>query len=496
MGNRVQSGRTNSQPLETRHSRRDFLLLGGGVLAGTMLAACGSSGSTSTTTTTAPPGPTTATYRSRPDLKPPLIDVTRGSGSPAEGLVCLTPAGPLMVDDAGNPVWIHPVPHAAANLRVQSWNGQQVLTWWQGEVASYGVGLSGEYVVADASYRPIMTVQAKKGLPADLHEFIISPTGVAYFTAYRTYTTDLSSVGGPGSGKALDATIQGVDLSTGALVFDWSSSEHIPFSESQEAYSSDAPFDPVHLNSIDFTPDGKLLISARNTWALYKVDPGTGEIIWRLGGKKSDFTLAPGARFAWQHDARTHADGSITLFDDEGDPPEAKQSRGLVLDVDEVKRTATVQTQYLHPDGRLLAGSQGSFQMLPNTDVLIGWGADPYYTELQADGTLVLDGRLLSGTSYRAFRFAWIGRPADQPAVAAGHAGSQQVVYVSWNGSTETVRWRLLAGSDPASLQAVAEVPRQGFESSITVPAGAGHAAVAALDATGTVLGQSPTIDV
>ena len=107
-----------------------------------MLAACGSSGSPSPTTTT-PPGPTTATYRSRPDLKPPLLDVTCGSGSPGTGLISLTPAGPLLVDDAGNPVWIHPVTHASANLRVQTWKGQQVLTWWQGEIATYGVGPAG-----------------------------------------------------------------------------------------------------------------------------------------------------------------------------------------------------------------------------------------------------------------------------------------------------------------------------------------------------------------
>ena len=103
--------------------------------------------------------------------------------------------------------------------------------------------------------------------------------------------------------------------------------DHIEFTESHETYSKTAPYDPVHLNSIDITPDGKLLVSARNTWTVYKIDPASGDILWCLGGKKSDFSLGPGVRFAWQHDARVHADGTITLFDDEGDPPEAKQSR-------------------------------------------------------------------------------------------------------------------------------------------------------------------------
>src|SRR6185437_9822865 len=333
-------------------------------------------------------------------------------------LVCLTPAGPLLFDSSGNPVWVHPVAHASANLRVQSWRGKPVLTWWQGEISDYGVGTSGEYVIVDSSYRQLKTVKAKKGLAADLHEFIISGAGVAYFTAYRTYVTDLRAVGGPKQGEALDSTIQGIDLATGSLVFDWSSSEHIDFSESHETYSKKQPYDPVHLNSIDFTPDGKLLVSARNTWTIYKVDPISSAIVWRLGGKKGDFTLGPGVRFAWQHDARSQADGAISLFDDEADPPEAKQSRGLVLNVDEGAKTAELKAQYVHPGQSLLAGSQGSFQHLPNGDLMIGWGAQPYFTELQANGAMVLDGKLRSGTSYRAFRFAWTGHPAELPAIA------------------------------------------------------------------------------
>jgi len=37
-------------------------------------------------------------------------------------------------------------------------------------------------VLLDGSYREVMTVKAQRGLPADLHEFIITPEGIAYFT--------------------------------------------------------------------------------------------------------------------------------------------------------------------------------------------------------------------------------------------------------------------------------------------------------------------------
>ena len=50
-------------------------------------------------------------------------------------------------------------------------------------------------------------------------------------------------------------------------------------------------FDYFHINSIDVDADGHLLVSARNTWAVYKVHRRTGEVLWRLGGKRSSFRM-------------------------------------------------------------------------------------------------------------------------------------------------------------------------------------------------------------
>jgi hypothetical protein len=400
------------------------------------------------------------------------------------------------VDNAGEPVWIRPASQATTNLRVQRYRGQPVLTWWQGDIASYGVGTEGEYLVLNSSYQPVTTVKAQDGLAADLHEFVISGEGIAYFTAYRQYSTDLSAIGGPTNGTALDATIQGVDLGTGALVFDWHSADHIELTESHVTYSSMVPFDPVHVNSIDFATDGKLLVSARNTWTVYKIDPATGDIVWRLGGKRSNFSFGPGVGFAWQHDARVKPDNLLTLFDDEAAPPEAKQSRGLVLDVDESAMTATLVRQYTHPSKPLLAASQGSIQALPNGDVLLGWGAEPYYTEYREDGSMVLDGRFETGQSYRAFRFPWTATPTESPALAVERTGASLVVYASWNGSTETARWMALGGAAPNALAPLGAARRTGFETTINVSGKAAYVAARALDIRGRALGTSAPIKV
>ncbi len=255
----------------------------------------------------------------------------------------------------------------------------------------------------------------------------------------------------------------------------------------------------MHLNSIDLTADGNLLVSARNTWTVYKIDRASGAIIWRLGGKRNDFRRGPGVHFAWQHDARAHPNNVVTIFDDEGDPPEAKQSRGLVLEVDEAARTATLVHAYTHPRRGLLAGSQGSVQLLANGDVFVGWGAEPFYTEYRADGTVVLDGHILGAQSYRALRFPWVGTPAEPPALAvARHGRGRLTVYASWNGATAVESWSVLAGPGRRDLAVVGAANRTGFETpvEVAVPSSTRYVAVRAVDRLGATIGTSAVIRV
>ena len=47
-------------------------------------------------------------------------------------------------------------------------------------------------------------------------------------------------------------------------------------------------WDFFHINSVDLDGDGNLLVSGRSTHTVYKLDR-SGAILWRLGGKRSDF---------------------------------------------------------------------------------------------------------------------------------------------------------------------------------------------------------------
>ena len=229
--------------------------------------------------------------------------------------------------------------------------------------------------------------------------------------------------------------------------------------------------------------DGNLLVSARNTHALYEVDRHTGKVLWRLGGKKSDFTMGKGTVFNWQHDARRHGDGTISVFDDGAFPKLEDHSRALILQQDIAAKTVTLVKAYFSPD-KLLAKHQGGMQILPNRHVFVGWGSEPYFTEFAADGSVVFDAHFgKNQDSYRAYRFEWVGHPADKPALVL----KGKKAYVSWNGATEVKKWRLVDQAD----KTLTEADKHDFETTLKLPKNAGTVAAQALDADGNVLGTS-----
>jgi outer membrane protein assembly factor BamB len=420
------------------------------------------------------PAAITPDFRSRPDLRIPTFAVDVAKPGTAPGLIFVSPygaakgqAGALIADSSGQAVWEYPSELEIDNFGVQTYRGQPALAWWQGKIEhSHGVG---SYVIANEAYQPIAHVQAGNGMSGDLHDFVLTDRGTALLTCYRIIHADLASVGGSRNGEIQDACFQEVDLASGRVLLEWHSFGHIALAESY--WPIGGLWDYVHLNSLDIDVDGNLLVSSRNTHTVYKIDRRSGEIIWRLGGKHSDFAMGAGATFAWQHDVRIHPGGTMTIFDNEGSPFVAGgQSRALVLDVDERRMTATLRQQYRHPKA-LASSSKGSVQLLPNGNVFVGWAAEPFISEFSPSGELLFDARL--GDSYifyRAFRLPWAGSPSGAPAVATERSGANTNVYVSWNGDTRVERWTALAGSDPSKLTAVATVARSGFETAIRIP--------------------------
>lgn len=493
--------------LDKELTRKRFLQAAGTGVAGVALlgvAGCESGDErtrgASQRRTTASNRPEARDFRSRPDLRPPTIEVTTPARDTAPGYIFVVPDrgpgqyGPMIFDDRGQPVWFH---HSQQKLvrdfRVQRYKGEPVLTWWEGEVrGTRGVG---EYVILDSSYREVARFQAGNGYSGDLHEFLITPGDTALLTAYNPVSEDLSAVGGPANGTVLEGIAQEVEVGTGEVLFEWRSLEHVGVEESYLGPPDDPAreFDYFHINSVEVDDDDNFLVSARNTWTVYKIERGSGEVMWRLGGKKSDFDMGPSTEIAYQHDARRQRDGTITIFDNGAAPEVHERSRGIVLDLDTEEMKATLTREYTYPGEDLLAGFLGNAQVLPNGNVFIGWGSEPYFSEFGRDGELLFDARFPPDyTSYRSYRLEWSGDPVDKPAVKAERASGDGItVHVSWNGATEVADWEVLAGPGPDRLQSVASAPRDGFETAIAAHTAGPYVAARARNRFGQSLGTS-----
>lgn len=450
-------------------------------------------------TTTARLPPLSQRFHSRPDLTPPVVQVRTRTRGTSPGYIFIAPklrvaqAGPMILDDAGNVVWFKPLDtRGVTDFRVQRYHGQPVLTWWRGRAPPHA--RDGFYVIYDTSYRKIADVQAGNHLVGDIHEFRITPQDTALITIYHRRPADLSSVGGAKDGQIYDGIVQEIDIATRRVLFEWHSFPRVGLKESYVAVPHRGAYDYFHINSIDVEPDGDLLVSSRDTHTVYEIDRSTGKILWRLGGKRSDFKLGPGASFAWQHDARRQPDGTITLFDNGATPAVEKFSRVLVLRLDEKSRKATLVRSFHHPR-RLLSPYEGNAQFLTNGHVFVGWGSNPVYTEFDERGRVVLDASFgrqggAPGTeadSYRAYRFEWKGQPTDRPRIAV--KGS--TLYVSWNGATEVERWEVLTGPTPQQLAKTATVVKRGFETAIPLRSKGTYVVVRALADDGELLVSS-----
>jgi hypothetical protein len=362
-------------------------------------------------------------------VNPPEVTVLQNSPGQADGLIFIAPkgagigggpqpgpVGPEIVDSRGHVIWFSEVTNGqvAADFRVQSYRGKPVLTWAQQSNFGKLAGATSVNYILDDTYHIIASVRAGNGLNADAHEFLLTPQGTALVTIYDVVTADLSSVGGSKNAQVWEGSIQEIDVATGKVLFEWHSLGKVGFDESYWPLpdSSAAAWDYIHINGIALDDDGNLLLSARHTSTVYKLDRHTGEVIWRLGGKKSDFRFGTEAGFSFQHNAVAAGHNTIRIFDNEVNPkPVLPWSRVIWLRLDPSAKTAALIRSIAHPD-HLSAISQGSAQLLDNGNTFVGWGEPAHFSEFDSNGRMIFDATLPKGyDTYRAYRFRW---PPDQ----------------------------------------------------------------------------------
>lgn len=251
----------------------------------------------------------------------------------------------------------------------------------------------------------------------------------------------------------------------------------------------------LDINSVDRDTNGDYLVSARHTSTIYRISgkqatsAPAGQILWNLGGKHSTFTT--NYNFSSQHMARfLSSSGStttISLFDDATDGTyfSSTYSSGIIVNVDTQSRASSLNHRYVSPVGAI-STSQGSMQVLSNSNALLGWGSQPYYSEFAQDGTLLYHaqfgslpgGGVLAGiNNYRAYKTEWLAAPAAPPdlVIYTQRCSNSTVFgYASWNGATSVARWRFRGGprNDTSTFSTLSTVGKIGFETGAVMQRG------------------------
>ncbi len=454
--------------------------------------------------------PAVQNFVTRPTLKPPVMKVTNYASDPWNGLppyIALTPktilpetgvqSGPMVMDTQGNLVWYWPTKGVAFDCQVQSYNGSEALTYWSGNPGG-GVG-RGTVYIQNEHYGTIRNIAAEQDVQIDLHEHNITPSGTILLTAYSQFRQDATKFGGAKNQLIWNCHVYEVNIKTGKLVWDWNAAHHVGLDESYQPCppkAANTPWDFFHMNAVSVDPtDGNIIVSSRDCWTVYKINKKTYDVMWRMGGKKSDFSFGSGSTFAWQHHARRLSATQMTLFNNDATitVQSGRRSAGLLLNINETAKTVSLGTAFEHPAG-FIANTQGSVQLLPSGGAFVCWGAQPYMSLHDATGavTSVIEFPQNMNT-YRAFLVDWPFKSGAVPTVKVQTgANGGTVVWASFNGVAGVAAWRIYAGNSSSALSNIGWQPATGFETAVVVNSDASYFQAVALDANNDVLGKSP----
>ncbi|KDN71246.1 hypothetical protein CSUB01_11950 [Colletotrichum sublineola] len=446
---------------------------------------------------------TSRPFKSRPDIVVPKLKVTLHNPSlVSSGFYFLAPfksyvSTPMIFDNAGELVWAGSDAYAGTegagahvyDFHTCDFQGLPHLCMLRGFNDQGNV--RGQGIILDSHYQPVKHISGGGHTTScDLHEFTTAESGTtSIITQYRRRLYDLSGqVENRGMIWILEGVFQEIEIESGRVLFEWRSLDHVDPAESQVQPgrgTRTAPWDYVHLNSVEKMSDGDYLVSARHTSTIFKVSSRDGSIIWRLGGSNSTFgSMEPAILF--QHHARVLADGAdttrISLFDNARRPAfEPKRpSSGLIVLLDHRTKTARVEKRYSGPEIEYTTKIAGSTLVLPNGNVLVGFGDAACFTEYTSDGIPGFKACVRDqshGTLYRVYKSPWIA------------------FHVSWNGATEVKSWRVYGALHPdGPFSQVTQVPKKGFETTITTEHHYVKSYVEAISSTDKVLGKSAVV--
>lgn len=319
-----------------------------------------------------------------------------------------------------------------------------------------------KFYLMDSTFMIVDSIQMTHGYETDQHDLQILPDNhyllfgienrIMNLTAYHYFGFNHNQ---PGSASAIVAgvVIQEFD-ETKALVWEWKGHDHYQFDDVEPIWLSNPnKVDWTHANAVERDIDGNILISLRHFSEITKIDFQTGNILWRLGGKRNQFNfLNDPVRFTGQHDIRRRSDTSVSLFDN-GQYSSPSRCRGVEYALDEENKTATLVWEYIY-DSAMHSVACGNHHYAENGNHLIDFGftndfSKPFMVVVTPGKEKVVEVSMPNGyISYRAFNYVNLPWQLHRPAVECRKIGDQY--YLEAEAGHPEYRWN--TGETSASV--------------------------------------------
>ncbi|NQT26785.1 aryl-sulfate sulfotransferase, partial [candidate division KSB1 bacterium] len=342
------------------------------------------------------------------------------SNNPAEGYIFMNHGADsflkyhMILNNTGTPVWYFYSHHwDPRNFRLHA-NGEIAMNVYHPN--SFGDG----YISMDNTYSITDSFWVDwNGYKLDNHELLILEDGSCFMIGYKYYTVDMSQLvdGGLTNVSVMETSIFGYSSGSKIPNFIWRALDNFDIADNDAPDINDLTAKSIrfpHMNAIDVDTDGNILLSCRHLSEITKINPETGEIIWRLGGNHNQFTFIndPLQGPSNQHDIRALGDNHYTVFDN-GNQHTPQVSRGVEWEINTDAMTATLVWEHRNNE---VSGKysyyMGNNQRLPNGNRLINWATgrelSQLATEVTSDGTKALEFEFEDRTSvYRIHKFPW-----------------------------------------------------------------------------------------
>jgi len=335
----------------------------------------------------------------------------------------------MILDNSGLPIWYR-------RGRMENFKTEQ-----NNLITGYADAPIGGFQAFDRNFNYIQTLRTTNGYSTDKHELRVLADGSYLMLGVRLNTVDMSKYrsGGRTNAVVTEGVVQEF-TAAGELIFQWRAWDNYDI--------RDGTADFPHFNAIDIDEDGHILVSARHLSETTKINRNTGEIIWRLSGRKSSFTFLndPQNGTSYQHSISALGNGRYMVFDN-GNNHNPQVSRAVEYQLNPTNRTATMVWQF-RDTPQEFSGFMGNAQRLPNGNTLINWVYDKI-VEVDPKGAKHFEIKLVGfNTIYRVYRFPWEGVVKVPYLIVEPYPDNTTLLFNKF-GDTNVAYYRIYGGTTP-----------------------------------------------